>query len=168
MASTKNFPGLLAFGQSDIDQRVLEDAENFLLRCISKDVNFKTFDSLRNFVYYKKATEINLEKLPPTSSSIYLHIKRAFLQTFIWLHAPFLAEMDIDPLNFGYEMEEEDVDCEDIFPQIVADVLPEDFPMPCKCVKCAKETVCSCRKYQLPCCTYCNCKSDSCKNPYED
>ena len=64
MASTKNFIDLLAFGQSDIDQRVLEDAENFLLRCISKDVNFKTFDSLRNFVYYKKATEINLEKLP--------------------------------------------------------------------------------------------------------
>ena len=145
---------------------MLTDAEEFLLRCVSKDATFKTFDDLRNAIYYKKATEVNIEKLPPTSTSIYLHIKRAYLQTYIWLHAPFSAELDIDPLNYGYEIEDDEDDYDAIIPKIVTDVLPDDFPMPCKCVKCARETVCSCRIHGLSCCEYCNCKSDSCKNPY--
>ena len=165
LALSGNFPRLVAFGQYDIDQNMLEDAENFLLRCISKDSYIKTFDDLRNDIYYKKATVVDIEKLPPTSTSIHLHIKRAYLQTYIWLHAPFTADLDIDPLHYGYEIEDEDDDCGEIVPKVISSVMPEDFPMPCRCGKCAREMVCSCRKHRQLCCKYCNCKSDSCKNP---
>ena len=108
--------------------------------------------------------QLNIEKLPPTSSSIQLHVKRAYLQTYTWLHALFAADLDINPLRYGYEVEDEDDDCEDTISKVVADVMPEDFLMPCKCVKCARENVCSCRKHGLHCCKYCNCKADACKN----
>ena len=130
-----------------------------------KYVNIQKFDVLRNKVYYQKATEINIEKLPLTSSSIALHIKRAYLQTYIWLHAPFNSELDIDPLQYGYQLYENDDDEDELVPQVIAKVLPEDFPLPCKCVKSARERVFPCRVHELPCCEYCNCKSDSCKNP---
>ena len=166
MALSENFQSLVAFGQFEFDQNMFTSAEEFLVRCLSKDDNLKTFDDLRNTIYYKKATEINIEKLPPTSSSIYLHIKRAYLQAYIWLRAPFTAELDIDPLNYGYEVEDDEDDYDEIIPKIVMKVLPEEFPLPCRCLKCARETVCSCRKHGLSCCEYCNCKADSCKNPY--
>lgn len=141
-------------------------AEKFLVSCISQDLHIQEFDDLRNKVYYKKATEINIEKLPPTSSSIALDIKRAYLQTYIWLHAPFTSELDIDPLQYGYELDKDDDDEHDdgIIPRTVDKVLPENFPLPCRCVKCAREMVCPCRVHELPCCEYCNCKPDSCKN----
>ena len=41
---------------------MLLDAEGFLIRCFTKDTNLKTFDDLRNDVYYKKATAIDIEK----------------------------------------------------------------------------------------------------------
>lgn len=157
----------MAFGQSDLDQSMHADAERFLVRCICKDSNIHEFDDLRKKVYYKKATEINIEKLPPTSSSIALHVKRAYLQTYIWLHAPFIFDLDIDPLQYGYKLDDdyEDDDDNGIIPLMAAKVLPEDFPLPCRCTKCARETVCPCRVHELPCCEYCNCKPESCKNP---
>ena len=54
-------------------------------------------------------------------------------------------------MRYGYEVEDEDDDCEDTISKVVADVMPEDFLMPCKCVKCARENVCSCRKHGLHC-----------------
>ena len=96
-------------------------------------------------------------------SSIALHIKRAYLQTYIWLHAPFMNNLEIDPLQCGYENDEDDDD--EIVPMIVDHVLPEDFPMPYKCGKCARENICSCRINELKCCQYCSCQPESCKNP---
>lgn len=138
-------------------------AERFLVSCVCKNEFILDFDNLRNKTYYKKAKEINLEKLPPTSSSIGLHIKRAYLQTFIWLHAPFTDDFDINPLNYGYECNDDDED--EIVPKIINNALPEDFPMPCNCGKCARENVCSCRINNLKCCEYCRCQPESCKNP---
>ena len=40
-------------------------------------------------VYYMKSTKSDLERFPPTSSSILLHIKRAYLQLYVWLRSPF-------------------------------------------------------------------------------
>ena len=80
-----------------------------LVGCVSKDENIYDFDNLQNKTYYKKSTEINIEKLPQTSSSIVLHIKRAYLQTYIWVHGPFMINLEIDPLQYGYEIDEDDV-----------------------------------------------------------
>ena len=98
-----------------------------------------------------------------TSSSIALHIKRAYLQTYIWLHAPFMNNLEIDPLQYGYKIDEDDDD--ETVPMIVHHVLPEDFPMPCKCGKRARENICSCQINELKCCQYCSCQPESCKNP---
>ena len=66
-----------------IDEEMVTLAENFLVRCICKDENISTFDQPRNMVYYKKSKKLDLERFPPTSSSILLHIKRAYLQLYV-------------------------------------------------------------------------------------
>ena len=83
-------------------------AENFLIGCICKDKNVNTFDQLRHIVYYKKSKELDLEKLPATSSSVLLHIKRACQQTYIWLHSAFVENIEINPLEYGYKLENDD------------------------------------------------------------
>ena len=45
-----------------------------------------------------------------------------------------MNNLEIDPPQCGYEIDENDDD--EIVPTIVNHALPEDFPMPCKCGKC--------------------------------
>ena len=108
-ATNKNIPTLVSFGQASFDEDMKGMAEKFLVGCVSEDENIDDFDNLQNKTYYKKSTEINIEKLPQTSSSIVLHIKRAYLQTYIWVHGPFMINLEIDPLQYGYEIDEDDV-----------------------------------------------------------
>ena len=136
-------------------------AEKFLVGCVSKDENIDDFDNMQNKTYYKKSIEINIEKLLPTLSNIALNIKRMYLQTYIWLHAPFMNNLEIDSLQYSYEIDEDDDD--EIVPTIFDHVLPEDFPMSCKCGKCARENIRSCRINELKCCQYCSCQPGSCK-----
>lgn len=154
---------MVSFGQVIIDEEMIQLAERFLVRCVCKDVSITTFDQLRNEVYYKKSGEMDLEKFPPTSSSILLHIKRAFFQTSTWIHSPVEATT-LNPLDYGYEMDS--VDDEVIRPKIVQSILPEGFSMPCKCGKCARGNICPCRVNSLKCCEYCSCKETVCQNPY--
>ena len=51
-----------------------------------------------------------------------------------------MNNLEIDPLQYRYEIDEDDDD--EIVPKIVDQVLPEDFPMPCKCGKCARKNIC--------------------------
>ena len=161
-ATSENIPTLVSFGQASFDEDMKAMAEKFLVGCVSKDKDINNFDDLRNKTYYKKSTEIRIDKLPPTSSSIALHIKRAYLQTYIWLRAPFINSLEIDPLQYGYKVNGDDED--EIVPTVVNQVLSEDFPMPCKCGKCTRENICSCRINDLQCCQSCSCQPDSCKN----
>ena len=89
---------LVSFGQMGIDE-----VENCLVRCICKDENINTFDQPRNMVYYKKSKKSDRERFPPTSSSILLHIKRAYLQSHVWLRSPFAKSLVIDPFECGYK-----------------------------------------------------------------
>ena len=107
-------------------------AERFLVKCLSKE-NHETFDDLRRTLFYKFSKELDLERLPPPSSSMSLHIKRAYLQTYIWLHAPFVKSILISPLDYGYERDlDDEEDEEGIIPTIITAALPEYFPQPCK------------------------------------
>ena len=47
-----------------------------------------------------------------------------------------MNKLEIDPLQYSYEIDEDDDD--EIVPTIVDHILPEDFPMSCKCGKCAR------------------------------
>ena len=147
----------------DIDEEMVTLAEKFLLRCICKDENINTLDQLRNMVYYKKSKKLNLERFPPTSSSILLRIKRAYLQSHVWLRFPFAKSLVIDPLQYGYKLQEDDDD-EVMKPNIMKISLPEDIPIPYKCGKSAKANVCICRVNNIQCCQYCNSKAETCQN----
>ena len=162
-ASRNDFSTLVSFGKTNLDDSMLDIAERFLVQCICKDESVTTFDQLRNKIYYRKSQLLDLEKLPPTSTSIMLHIKRAYLQTHVWLHSPFVASITIDPLDYGYQLDDED----HLKPIVTDNVLPDDLPQPCKCVKCAKPNVCICRVNGISCSRYCNCRSEACKNPLE-
>ena len=83
-------------------------AEKFLVHCICTDENVNTFCQTRNMVYYKKSKKLDLERFPPTSSSIFLHIKRAYLQSYVWLRSPCAKNLVIDPLEYGYKLQEDD------------------------------------------------------------
>ena len=151
-ATTKyGFELLHSFGKSDITEPMLLSAVEFLVRCLDSKSNVKTFDDLRNQMYLTKTFQLDLEKLPPTSGSIRLHILRAYLQ------------YTVDAAEYGYCQDEDE-----LTPQIVLDgSLPDDFPMPCSCLKCARANVCACILKNVSCCEFCKCGShpEDCKNP---
>ena len=62
----------------------------------------ETFDELRYKLYHTNSVKFDLEKLPPTSTSIDKHMKRAYYQCYVWMNAAFLPKIDIDPLEYGY------------------------------------------------------------------
>ena len=150
------------FGREELSEEMIGDAERFLLMCASKH-DVSTFDDLRYVVYHEKYQEFSIEKFPPTSASIREHILRAYLQTYMWVHAPFVSHTEIDPLLYGYECDDEG----SLAPKLSEKpAIPDDFPAPCNCLKCATK-VCPCRKREISCCQYCKCDAgDSCKNPF--
>ena len=154
---------LKSFGKSVLTEEMVCSAEKFLADCLSNDKKLQTFDELRFQTYHKKTLQLDFEKLPCTSNSIHRHIKRAFLQCYRWLHAPFMETIDLNPTDYGYIID----DNEHLIPEIVeGPVTPDDFPLPCNCIKCAKSTVCPCRVRDIPCCEFCKCNASvSCKNP---
>ena len=142
---------------------MIATAELFLVKCISKNTSSTNFDELREEIYHSKSFKLDLEKLPPTSSSKKLHIQRAYLQSYLWYRAPFDEALDVDPRQLGYTKNDHD----HFYPIVtIKERIPEDFPMPCNCLKCARDSVCPCRHLQIPCCKFCKCSSsNSCKNP---
>ena len=162
VALSKNFDILVSLGQMDIDEEMVTLAEKFLVRCICKDENINTFDQLRNMVYNKKSKKLDLERFPPTLSSILLHIKCAYLKSHVWLRSPFAKSLVIDPLESGYKLQEDDDEV--MNPNIMTIALSEDLPIPCKCGKCARTNVCICRVNNKQCCQYCNCKAETCQS----
>ena len=153
---------LSGFGQEVLDEQMMVNAERFLLKCVSK-LDVATFDELRFMVYHEKHLSFDIERFPPTSDSIRQHIMRAYFQCHKWLRSPFVENIDLDPLDFGYCIDED----ENMVPIIsTKPSIPSDFPHPCTCKKCAKTTVCKCRVLGIACCQYCKCKASSeCKNP---
>lgn len=145
------------FGKEDLSNIMLENAEEYLTRVLSKD--FKVMNDLRIFKYHRMKN-LDFMKLPPTSSSLKLHIKRAYLQANRWYtllddHVNFH-----DPLLYGYEEQETG-----LTPQIITKPLPDDFPYPCSCMTCSRPKTCKCRINLLPCSRFCVCgKSNNCKN----
>ena len=92
-------------------------------------------------------------------TSVSLDNKIILVGTYLQLHC--LETVCLDPKNFGYSL------ADDILqPQRDQVLLPEDFPMPCKCTSCATKR-CPCRQLELECCQYCNCQASDkkCSNP---
>ena len=127
VASTEKFDELVSFGQSTMDEEMQTLAETFLIRCICKEKTINIFNQLCHIVYYKMSKELDLEKLPATFSSVLLHIKRTYLQTYIWLHSTFVESNEINPLEYGYELEDDDEEL--MTPKTTEEILPDELPM---------------------------------------
>lgn len=153
---------LADFGDNDLTTEMIRYAEEFLLECIgnkeSISMGIETFDLLRHFVFHSKdKKDFDVEKLPCTSETIKLHIKRAFLQTHKWKYSAIIENISLSPLNYGYQLDD---DTELVVPQITyKENIPSDFPQPCTCLKCARANVCLCRINNIACCDFCKCRS---------
>ena len=151
----KNAYNLLCyFGKNEISESMIADAEKFLVQCITSD-DTDNFDDLRFNVYHKKHLQFDTERFPPTSASIRQHILHAYLQCYMWYHCPFTENIHLNPLEYGYKIDEE----ENLVPIIMTEpCIADDFPQQCHCVKCARQGVCPCRQKKIVCCRYCKCE----------
>ena len=84
------------------------------------------------------------------------------MQSYIWIHSPFIEHIEINPLDFGDSLNDDGI-IEPTFGNFPP--IPEDFPAPCNCKKCSKPKVCPCRVKQILCCHFCKCNASSeCRN----
>ena len=113
-------------------------------------------------IYHSSNYKLDIEKLPCSSSSLKFHIQRSFMECFKIKNC--LVNGDLmelcHPDEHGYYFDEDG----DLVPIITKQTLPDDFPSPCICGKCAKENVCPCRVRGTKCTDFCKCKTD-CRNP---
>ena len=152
-----------SFGRDEISNQMIANAEKFLLNCITKS-NENTFDELRYIVYHEKHLQFDIERFPPTSASVRQHILRAYLQCYMWLHSPFLEDIQLNPLDYRYTLDENG----DLVPVLTTELsIPDEFPATYNCLKRSKQKVCPYRVKGIPCCHYCKCNaSPGCKNPF--
>ena len=161
-ASFDHYNLIQDFGKAPLSEDMMISAEKFLLRCICTDQHVSTFDDLRVEIYHKNSLKFDIERFPPSSNAVREHIKREYIQCYIWINASNIETIELDPINYGYRLNDRDLD-----PAIVSQPpIPNDFPEPCKCKVCSRRTVCRCRLLQIPCCEYYRCNGSSqCKNP---
>ena len=97
---------------------------------------------------------------------IYKHIKHDYYQCCIWVSASSNESMFLDPLYlyYGYTLD----DNETLVADISSSELPDDFPLPCTCGKCARDNVCPCRIKSIGCCQHCKCKNPNSRKSMTD
>ena len=126
----------------------------YILTSLEKGSSCKTLNELRHWLYCH-GKNIQLEDLPPTSSSATYHILRAFHATYMQVSCFDDKRQLLDITKFGYS------DDDDWFvPTRLLVMYPdEDELVPsCTCGKCARRT-CVCTAAGIPCCIYCKCRS---------
>ena len=124
------------FGKQDCTEETIAMAENFLVDCIKPEIsNVRTFDELRALKYFNLKSQLDYSKLPCTSTSIRLHILRAYYQYRLWIEAPFHdISASLSVTSYGYRKNG------DLLEPILIEeaVKPSDLPEPCNCQKCAR------------------------------
>ena len=67
------------------------------------------------------------------------------------MNAAFLPNIDIDPLEYGYLLKDSN-----FLPDMECQELPDDFSIPCSCLKCARANICPCQRKLIPCGAFCS------------
>ena len=165
----ESFDSLITdFGQEALDGDMIQQAEQFLLKMVTKKYqSCSTFNELRIKMYHHQSRDKKFVDLPCSSNTIHNNIRRLFMQAKLWLDAPYLnAAERMDSQEYGYVFHlNENL----IVPKFHDDVVkPHDVPEPCKCTTCVKRT-CSCREEEISCSVFCGCadqEDKQCKNPF--
>ena len=149
-------------GRGVLNVEELADCERFVCRLYSNNETYTNINEIRCKMFKKGAKEP--EKLPPTQSSLHLHIKRAHYQCRIWL-ASCIAQPDIgSPVGNGWNKDDASGN---IVPDLMCD---EPFPLDylsltqCQCKNCESRR-CGCRVKGLRCTAGCGCADGTCHNP---
>ena len=75
---------LSKFGKQPLSELQISNAEHLLVKyCNKKQTKAMIFDDLRYEEYHLKAFNFDLEKLPPTSKTIYKDMKRVYYQCYM-------------------------------------------------------------------------------------
>ena len=172
---------LTGFGTSQLTEEMLLSVEALLVHSMHKyhtasdDSSArsmpalsspKTFDELRVISYNDYKKSLDLEKMPSSSAALREHIKRAYLQTNMWINSHKPSRDILDHIeDYGWRRFEDH-----IVPVMLPEGIewrPHELPDPCTCGVCAFETKCRCRVRKVACCRYCKCNQKGpCKNPY--
>ncbi|KAG1654620.1 Ionotropic receptor 25a [Nymphon striatum] len=114
------------FGKLELTNDMEHRAETFLSSAVA-GFKFDTMDQIRYFQYHHKGIKNNFVELAPTSSSIALHIKRAYLQCYQWVNATYMNIQTLNPLDHGHELQDDL-----LVPTVVSEpTIPGDFPHLC-------------------------------------
>ena len=72
----------------------------------------------------------------------------------------------MNPLEYSYAED----DNEHLIPRFISgNHIPDDFPLPCNYLKCARAHVCPCRIKQISCSKFCKYEAaDPCKNQFSN
>lgn len=158
--SEENMALLEKLGKIELTDEDYVKYEALYLRIIKKK-GLTCNESRFKIISTHPASLRNIASLPATSDSVKLHVLRSWAQVHVWNSA---LQADITQLNItNYGFYE---DCSGLIrPALMTKTpLPEDLIPPCKCRKCNKH--CPCYIREVPCCGYCNCIENSCKNKY--
>ena len=141
MSLSPNFWKAPKWDWLSVNRRVLVNVYKSGTPCKTLELRYYLF-------HHSKKTILSL---PPTSHSIKEHILRAFYRMYMQLHC--LEKVYLDPRNFGYNTADGILE-----PERHQILIPDDFPLPCKCISCATNR-CICRQNEALCCQYCRCQA---------
>ena len=80
MSCSGFFSSISSFGKEPLEMEMIEYAEHFLIHYVETKSTCTMFDELRCKSYFRYGLKADFSKVPCTSSSIQLQIKRAYLQ----------------------------------------------------------------------------------------
>ena len=106
------------------------------------------------FNMHRKAhLKFDIEQFPPTPMCV-KHIFPAYLQCSMWHQSPFIENIKMNPIKYGYKFDEE----ENLIPTIMIELsISVGLSLPFNYSKCSRPGVCRYRRRQVVCCRYRKC-----------
>ena len=155
-------------------EEIEKEATEFIAACYGAKES-GDMSRVRNEIWEKKISNKNitsapsLRTLPPTRGAFQEHSRRSHFQCMIWLAADQSSPPDVNPLQFGWKLEEGSRLSPVMLPAGTASVPKEVLKLvKCGCTtqQCCSTNRCSCFTAKLSCSSFCYCKGDtSCNNP---
>ena len=123
--------------------------------------NSKTFDQLRVEVLLRTPTPKSINVLPPTSSVLHGHIKRAFycVRKVLCLLDVSVTRPVTDSTKYGWVK-----DNDTLLPDKCLKPLPQRMLVVCMCTGTCGSTRCVCKKAGVKCVIFCHKQESTCQN----